>query len=186
MLVRLATAHSSCLQEPPVNFPPGPPLHPSACQGNAAVRTQLCLAIAALAAHLPAVQWGQQGVVGWLAQRLGGEAQTVSLPCMLELLTVLPQVCGVQGAGLSQFAGGLRGLGERACPAVGGLLGDQWLLNGRPQRWASMRPTAVHPRVAAAAGGEQLPAGGAARAAAAGAGRDAGVRAAGTAATGCC
>ncbi|KAI7846036.1 hypothetical protein COHA_000403 [Chlorella ohadii] len=62
-----------------------------AVMGNAAVRTQLCLAIAALAAHLPAVQWGQQGVVGWLAQRLGGEAQTVSLPCMLELLTVLPQ-----------------------------------------------------------------------------------------------
>jgi hypothetical protein len=62
------------------------------CQGNAAVRTQLCLAIAALAAHLPAVQWGPTGVVGWLAQRLGGEAQNVSLPCMLELLTVLPQV----------------------------------------------------------------------------------------------
>ena len=62
------------------------------CQGNAAVRTQLCLAIAALAAHLPAVQWGPEGVVGWLAQRLGGEPQAVSLPCMLELLTVLPQV----------------------------------------------------------------------------------------------
>ncbi|PSC72289.1 transportin-3 isoform X1 [Micractinium conductrix] len=61
------------------------------CQGNAAVRTQLCLAVAALAAHLPAVQWGPTGVVGWLAQRLGGEPQTVSLPCMLELLTVLPQ-----------------------------------------------------------------------------------------------
>lgn len=62
------------------------------CSGSAAVRTQLCLAVAALAAHLPAVQWGPSGVVGWLAQRLGGEPQTVSLPCMLELLTVLPQV----------------------------------------------------------------------------------------------
>ncbi|EFN54933.1 hypothetical protein CHLNCDRAFT_134668 [Chlorella variabilis] len=61
------------------------------CSGSAAVRTQLCLAVAALAAHLPAVQWGPSGVVGWLAQRLGGEPQTVSLPCMLELLTVLPQ-----------------------------------------------------------------------------------------------
>lgn len=68
--------------------------HPPSRQGNAAVRTQLCLAIAALAAHLPAVQWGPQGVVGWLAQRLGGEPQAVSLPCMLELLTVLPQVGG--------------------------------------------------------------------------------------------
>ena len=67
------------------------------CQGNAPVRTQLCLAIAALAAHLPAVQWGPEGVVGWLAQRLGSEPQAVSLPCMLELLTVLPQVGG--GAG---------------------------------------------------------------------------------------
>lgn len=67
---------------------------PPSRQGNAAVRTQLCLAIAALAAHLPAVQWGPQGVVGWLAQRLGGEPQAVSLPCMLELLTVLPQVGG--------------------------------------------------------------------------------------------
>lgn len=71
-------------------------------QGNAAVRTQLCLAIAALAAHLPAVQWGPQGVVGWLAQRLGGEPQTVSLPCMLELLTVLPQV-GAPCRGKSQL-----------------------------------------------------------------------------------
>lgn len=56
------------------------------------MRTQLCLAVAALAAHLPAVQWGPTGVVGWLVQRLGGEPQAVSLPCMLELLTVLPQV----------------------------------------------------------------------------------------------
>ncbi|KAL4452442.1 hypothetical protein ABPG75_008104 [Micractinium tetrahymenae] len=61
------------------------------CQGNAPVRTQLCLAVAALAAHLPAMQWGPSGVVGWLVQRLGGEPQAVSLPCMLELLTVLPQ-----------------------------------------------------------------------------------------------
>lgn len=68
------------------------------CQGNAAVRTQLCLAIAALAAHLPAVQWGPQGVVGWLAQRLGSESQAISLPCMLELLTVLPQVGWLVGA----------------------------------------------------------------------------------------
>lgn len=62
------------------------------CAGGAAVRTQLCLAVAALAAHMPAAQWGPNGVVGWLVQRLGGEPQSVSLPCMLELLTVLPQV----------------------------------------------------------------------------------------------
>lgn len=85
--------------------PPPDTCHPNtlprSCQGNAAVRTQLCLAVAALAAHLPAVQWGPTGVVGWLAQRLGGEPQTVSLPCMLELLTVLPQVRCWRGGGIS-------------------------------------------------------------------------------------
>eukprot|EP00887_Chlorella_sp_A99_P006855 scaffold2.g6855.t1 len=60
-------------------------------KGAAPVRTQLSLAVTALAAHLPASEWGPGGVLAWLAQRLGGEPQDVSLPCMLELLTVLPQ-----------------------------------------------------------------------------------------------
>src|SRR5689334_15787812 len=58
-------------------------------RGPASVRTQLCVALAALAAHLPAAEWGAGGVVGWLAQRLGSEPPEASLPCMLELLTVL-------------------------------------------------------------------------------------------------
>ena len=59
--------------------------------GAMAVRTQLCLAIAAMAAHIPAKQWGQGGVVGWLAENLGRQPQNVALPCMLELLTVIPE-----------------------------------------------------------------------------------------------
>ena len=59
--------------------------------GATAVRTQLCLAIAAMAAHIPSKQWGQGGVVMWLAENLGRQSQEVALPCMLELLTVIPE-----------------------------------------------------------------------------------------------
>lgn len=79
-------------------------------QGSAPVRTQLCLAVAALAAHLPVVHWGPTGVVGWLAQRLSSEPQEVSLPCMLELLTVLPQVREGEGGGDGVGLGGLGGV----------------------------------------------------------------------------
>jgi len=61
------------------------------CHWATAVRTQLCLAIAAMAAHIPAKQWGQSGVVMWLAENLGRQSQEVALPCMLELLTVIPE-----------------------------------------------------------------------------------------------
>lgn len=60
--------------------------------GSPAVRTQLCLAIAALAAHLPAAQWGEGGVLRWLMNRFNGQDPTMAMSCMLELLTVLPQV----------------------------------------------------------------------------------------------
>ena len=59
--------------------------------GATAVRTQLCLAIAAMAAHIPSKQWGQGSVVMWLAENLGRQSQEVALPCMLELLTVIPE-----------------------------------------------------------------------------------------------
>lgn len=61
--------------------------------GNAGiVRTQLCLAIAALVAHLPSEGWGPGGSVQWLVQRLGMEPGPSALPCLLDLLTILPQV----------------------------------------------------------------------------------------------
>uniref|UniRef100_A0A383V7P9 Importin N-terminal domain-containing protein n=1 Tax=Tetradesmus obliquus TaxID=3088 RepID=A0A383V7P9_TETOB len=59
--------------------------------GSPAVRTQLCLAMAALAAHLPAAQWSEGGVLRWLMERFSGQDPAVAMSCMLELLTVLPQ-----------------------------------------------------------------------------------------------
>jgi hypothetical protein len=58
-----------------------------------AVRTQLCLAMAALASHLPAAQWSEGGVLRWLMERFNGQDPAMAMSCMLELLTVLPQVC---------------------------------------------------------------------------------------------
>lgn len=62
--------------------------------GAPAVRTQLCLAIAALAAHLPAAFWGEGGALRWLANQFTGQPPEMAMSCMLELLTVLPQVRG--------------------------------------------------------------------------------------------
>ena len=59
---------------------------------NAPIRKQLCLAIAGLVAHVPAEQWGQTGVLGWLVSRMQPEQQDLALKCLLELLTILPQV----------------------------------------------------------------------------------------------
>ena len=59
------------------------------CSNVWQVRVQLSLAIAALSSHLPAAQWGEGGVVAWLGQHLTGPA---AMACMLEMLTVLPQV----------------------------------------------------------------------------------------------
>lgn len=58
--------------------------------GPPAVRTQLCLALAGLAAHAPSSKWGEgHGVIQWLANELGSQPDAGS--GLLELLTVLPQ-----------------------------------------------------------------------------------------------
>ncbi|BDA46876.1 Transportin-3 [Coccomyxa sp. Obi] len=64
--------------------------------GSPPVRTQLCLAVAALTAHMPPQQWGPGGSLQWLVQRLssGTDSQQAALPCLLELLTILPQEAG--------------------------------------------------------------------------------------------
>lgn len=77
--------------------------------GPLPVRTQLCLAIAAMAAHVPSQQWGQGGIVQWLADNVGSQSQDIALPCMLELLTVLPEVHCVHRAYLHTYL--------IACPA---------------------------------------------------------------------
>ncbi|KAK3235077.1 hypothetical protein CYMTET_54701, partial [Cymbomonas tetramitiformis] len=57
------------------------------------VRKQLSLALVALAAHMQPDGWDNIGAVQWLAQRLGAQPPEVSLPCLLELLVILPQEC---------------------------------------------------------------------------------------------
>lgn len=57
------------------------------------VTVQLCLAFAALVAHVPSSQWGQGGAVSWLMNKLETQALEKSIPIMLEMLTVLPEVC---------------------------------------------------------------------------------------------
>lgn len=63
----------------------------SAASRAAAVRTQLALALAALAAHSPAASWGEGGALQWLAERLAGQQGDAAPSVMLEMLTVLPQ-----------------------------------------------------------------------------------------------
>jgi hypothetical protein len=79
-------------------------------RGSRPTRTQLCLALASLAAHLPAGEWGGGGCVQWLAARLSGEPSEAALPCMLELLTVLPQVPAAHTSGRAL------NLSARKCP----------------------------------------------------------------------
>jgi transportin-3 len=62
--------------------------------GPASVRTVLCLALAALAAHLPGDAWGAGGALPALAARLSAEPPERALPCLLQLLVVFPQEAG--------------------------------------------------------------------------------------------
>ena len=58
-------------------------------KGPPAVRTQLCLALAALALHIPSSEWPGGSLVRWIGGTLGGlvDAQNI----LLEVLTVIPQ-----------------------------------------------------------------------------------------------
>lgn len=57
------------------------------------IRTQLCVAIASLAVHIPAASFGEAGVIGWLYNKLNSETDpSVAVVCLLELLLTLPQV----------------------------------------------------------------------------------------------
>lgn len=58
-------------------------------------RTQLALAVASLAAHLPSAEWSGVGALQWLADKLTSvNVGATALPCLLELLTVFPQEAG--------------------------------------------------------------------------------------------
>eukprot|EP00200_Dunaliella_tertiolecta_P006984 CAMPEP_0202382050 /NCGR_PEP_ID=MMETSP1127-20130417/40683_1 /ASSEMBLY_ACC=CAM_ASM_000462 /TAXON_ID=3047 /ORGANISM="Dunaliella tertiolecta, Strain CCMP1320" /LENGTH=1111 /DNA_ID=CAMNT_0048981157 /DNA_START=70 /DNA_END=3405 /DNA_ORIENTATION=+ len=56
-----------------------------------ATRRQLCLALIALTVHVPAHKWDGGEPIKWLASRIQGQPADLALPCLLELLTLMPQ-----------------------------------------------------------------------------------------------
>ncbi|RID58908.1 hypothetical protein BRARA_F02169 [Brassica rapa] len=58
-------------------------------KGPPKVRTQISIAVAALAVHVPAADWGDGGIVSWLRDEMNMHPEYV--PGFLELLTVLPE-----------------------------------------------------------------------------------------------
>lgn len=58
-------------------------------KGPHRVRTQISIAVAALAVHVPAEDWGDGGIVNWLRDEMNSHPEYV--PGFLELLTVLPE-----------------------------------------------------------------------------------------------
>ncbi|KAF3543786.1 hypothetical protein DY000_02006047 [Brassica cretica] len=58
-------------------------------KGPPKVRTQISIAVAALAVHVPAADWGDAGIVSWLRDEMNMHPEYV--PGFLELLTVLPE-----------------------------------------------------------------------------------------------
>ncbi|KAJ4712230.1 putative Transportin [Melia azedarach] len=58
-------------------------------KGPPKVRTQISIAVAALAVHIPAEDWGGGGIVNWLRDEMNSHPEFV--PGFLELLTVLPE-----------------------------------------------------------------------------------------------
>ena len=56
------------------------------------VRTQLCLAVAALVAHMPPERWAPSGSVAWLVQHISKDGKEGALSCLLDLLAILPEV----------------------------------------------------------------------------------------------
>ncbi|PRQ16051.1 hypothetical protein RchiOBHm_Chr7g0180041 [Rosa chinensis] len=58
-------------------------------KGPPKVRTQISIAVAALAVHVPAEDWGDGGIVNWLRDQMNSHPEYI--PGFLELLTVLPE-----------------------------------------------------------------------------------------------
>lgn len=58
-------------------------------KGPPKVRTQISIAVAALAVHVPAEDWGGGGIVKWLQDEMNLHPEYI--PGFLELLTVLPE-----------------------------------------------------------------------------------------------
>ncbi|GLU12266.1 hypothetical protein SLE2022_289610 [Rubroshorea leprosula] len=58
-------------------------------KGPPKVRTQISIAVAALAVHVPAEDWGDGGIMNWLRDEMNSHPDYI--PGFLELLTVLPE-----------------------------------------------------------------------------------------------
>ncbi|XP_031105529.1 transportin MOS14 [Ipomoea triloba] len=58
-------------------------------KGPPKVRTQISLAVAALAVHVPAEDWGDGGIVNWLKDGMNSHPEFI--PSFLEVLRVLPE-----------------------------------------------------------------------------------------------
>ncbi|XP_002283854.2 transportin MOS14 isoform X1 [Vitis vinifera] len=58
-------------------------------KGPPKVRTQISIAVAALAVHVPAEDWGDGGIVKWLRDEMNSHPEFI--PGFLELLMVLPE-----------------------------------------------------------------------------------------------
>ncbi|GMN45765.1 hypothetical protein TIFTF001_014956 [Ficus carica] len=58
-------------------------------KGPPKVRTQISIAVAALAVYVPAEEWGDGGIVNWLRNEMNLHPEYI--PAFLELLTVLPE-----------------------------------------------------------------------------------------------
>ncbi|KAK4370861.1 hypothetical protein RND71_010336 [Anisodus tanguticus] len=58
-------------------------------KGPPKVRTQISLAVAALAVHVPADDWGDGGIINWLRDEMSSHPEII--PSFLELLRVLPE-----------------------------------------------------------------------------------------------
>ncbi|KAL3819335.1 hypothetical protein ACJIZ3_005240 [Penstemon smallii] len=58
-------------------------------KGPPKVRTQISLAVAALAVHVPAEDWGDGGIVNWIRDEMNSHPEFI--PSFLELLRVLPE-----------------------------------------------------------------------------------------------
>ncbi|KAL4633899.1 transportin MOS14 [Castanea sativa] len=58
-------------------------------KGPPKVRTQISIAVAALAVYVPAEDWGDGGIVNWLRDEMNSHPEYI--PGFLELLTVLPE-----------------------------------------------------------------------------------------------
>ncbi|GFP79961.1 transportin-3 [Phtheirospermum japonicum] len=58
-------------------------------KGPPKVRTQISLAVAALAVHVPGEEWGDGGIVNWIRDEMNSHPECI--PCFLELLKVLPE-----------------------------------------------------------------------------------------------